>query len=83
MATATGESLTDRLAAQLRRAGAAEVRLAADLDELAALVDAATGPVLVTGADLVAHTAVLRHLATSPVGPTVALVLTDPPGHGR
>ncbi|MDO3701495.1 DUF5941 domain-containing protein [Micromonospora sp. C28SCA-DRY-2] len=81
-AATTGGTLADRLAAQLRRAGAAEVRFAADLDELAALADAATGPVLVTGADLVAHTAVLRHLATSPVGPTVALVLTDPPDAG-
>ncbi|MEU4644406.1 hypothetical protein AB0G14_28105, partial [Micromonospora sp. NPDC023814] len=81
--TRAGEPLADRLAAQLRAAGADEVRRAADLDELAVLVDAATGPVLVTGADLVAHTAVLRHLATSPVGPTVALVLTDPPGDGR
>ncbi|MGS2615561.1 DUF5941 domain-containing protein [Micromonospora sp. LZ34] len=81
--TTTGGSLADRLAAQLRRAGAAEVRFATDLDDLAALADAATGPVIVTGADLVAHTAVLRHLATSPVGPTVALVLTDPPGAGR
>ncbi|MEW2376674.1 DUF5941 domain-containing protein [Micromonospora sp. NPDC047812] len=83
MPTRTGERLADRLADQLRRAGADEVRHAADLDELAALVDAATHPVLVTGADLVAHTAVLRHLATSPVGPTVALVLTDPPGDGH
>ncbi|MFG3703459.1 DUF5941 domain-containing protein [Micromonospora sp. NPDC047670] len=83
LSTRAGEPLADRLAAQLRRAGADEVRRAADLGELAALVDAATGPVLVTGVDLVAHTAVLRHLATSPVGPTVALVLTDPPGHGR
>ncbi|MEU9506986.1 DUF5941 domain-containing protein [Micromonospora sp. NPDC048170] len=83
MPTGSGESLADRLADQLRRAGADEVRQVADLAELATLVDAATGPVLVTGADLVAHTAVLRHLATSPVGPTVALVLTDPPGHGR
>ncbi|MEV5766914.1 DUF5941 domain-containing protein [Micromonospora sp. NPDC052213] len=81
--TRAGEPLADRLAAQLRAAGADEVRRVADLDELAALVDVATGPVLVTGADLVAHTAVLRHLATSPVGPTVALVLTDPPGDGR
>ncbi|MGN9764890.1 DUF5941 domain-containing protein [Micromonospora sp. SD12] len=80
--TRSGEPLADRLADQLRRAGADEVRHVADLDELAALADAATGPVLVTGADLVAHTAVLRHLATSPVGPTVALVLTDPPGEG-
>ncbi|MEU4680248.1 DUF5941 domain-containing protein [Micromonospora sp. NPDC023737] len=83
MPTRTGEALADRLAAQCRRAGADEVRSAADLDELAALVEVATGPVLVTGADLVAHTAVLRHLATSPVGPTVALVLTDPPAAGR
>ncbi|MEU5904011.1 DUF5941 domain-containing protein [Micromonospora sp. NPDC047527] len=83
MTTATGEPLADRLAAQLRRAGADEVRFAANLDELAALADAATGPLLVTGTDLVAHTAVLRHLATSPVGPTVALVLSDPPVPGR
>ncbi|MEV1316002.1 DUF5941 domain-containing protein [Micromonospora arborensis] len=83
MTTATGESLANRLAAQVRRAGADEVRFAADLDELAALVDTATAPVLITGTDLVAHTAVLRHLATSPVGPTVALVLGDPPVPGR
>lgn len=83
LTTATGESLADRLAAQVRRAGADEVRFAADLDELAALVDTATAPVLITGTDLVAHTAVLRHLATSPVGPTVALVLGDPPVAGR
>ncbi|PZF96399.1 CDP-alcohol phosphatidyltransferase [Micromonospora deserti] len=80
--TGTGESLADRLAAQCRRAGADDVRFAADLDDLAALADAATGPVIVTGGDLVAHTAVLRHLATSPAGPTVALVLTDPPAGG-
>lgn len=83
LATATGEPLADRLAAQLRRAGADEVRFAANLDELTALVDNATVPVLITGTDLVAHTAVLRHLATSPVGPTVALVLGDPPVPGR
>ncbi|WBB77177.1 DUF5941 domain-containing protein [Micromonospora sp. WMMD1128] len=71
------------LVAQWRRAGADDVRVAADLSELADLVAAATGPVLVSGVDLVAHTAVLRHLATSPVGPTVALVLTDPPADGR
>ncbi|MFF3853779.1 DUF5941 domain-containing protein [Micromonospora sp. NPDC002575] len=59
------------------------VRRAANLTELATLVDAATGPVIVSGTDLVAHTAVLRHLATSPVGPTVALVLTDPPAPGQ
>lgn len=83
LTTATGEPLADRLAAQLRRAGADEVRFAANLDELTVLVDNATVPVLVTGTDLVAHTAVLRHLATSPVGPTVALVLGDPPVPGR
>ncbi|MDG4778803.1 DUF5941 domain-containing protein [Micromonospora sp. WMMD961] len=81
--TATGESLADRLAAQLRQAGADDVRFAATLDEVTALVATATAPVLVTGTDLVAHTAVLRHLATSPVGPTVALVLGDPPVPGR
>ncbi|RKN48513.1 DUF5941 domain-containing protein [Micromonospora endolithica] len=75
--------LAERLAEQCRKAGATEVRRVADLDELAAVAATATGPVLVTGADLVAHTAVLRHLLTSPVGPTVALVLSDPPGHGR
>ncbi|MBM0236768.1 CDP-alcohol phosphatidyltransferase family protein [Micromonospora sp. ATA32] len=83
MPTGTGATLTERLTGQLRRAGAYDVRVADDLDELAALVGAATGPVIVSGADLVAHTAVLRHLATSPVGPTVALVLTDPPGAGH
>ncbi|WP_410810163.1 DUF5941 domain-containing protein [Micromonospora sp. 067-2] len=83
LTTATGEPLADRIAAQLRRAGADEVRFAATLEELAALADTATGSLLVTGTDLVAHTAVLRHLATSPVGPTVALVLADPPVPGR
>ncbi|MCZ7377202.1 DUF5941 domain-containing protein [Micromonospora sp. WMMC250] len=83
MTTATGEPLADRLAAQLRQAGATDVRFAATLDEVGTLVAGATAPVLVTGADLVAHTAVLRHLATSPVGPTVALVLGDPPVPGR
>ncbi|WP_436837864.1 DUF5941 domain-containing protein [Micromonospora rifamycinica] len=81
--TGTGAPLADRLAGQLRGAGAERVHTVAGLAELAALVDTVTGPVLVTGADLVAHTAVLRHLATSPVGPTVALVLTDPPAAGR
>ncbi|MFV2103924.1 DUF5941 domain-containing protein [Micromonospora sp. LOL_024] len=81
--TVTGDSLADRLAAQWRQAGIAQVRFAADLHELADLADLADGPVLVSGADLVAHTAVLRHLLTSPVGPTVALVLTGPPTDGR
>ncbi|MBM0277855.1 CDP-alcohol phosphatidyltransferase family protein, partial [Micromonospora sp. STR1s_6] len=83
LTTATGEPLADRLATQLRQAGADEVRFAGHLDELADLVATASTPVLITGTDLVAHTAVLRHLATSPVGPTVALVLGDPPVPGR
>ncbi|MEU8048643.1 DUF5941 domain-containing protein [Micromonospora haikouensis] len=78
-----GATLADRLAEQWHRAGVTHVRRAANLTELATLVDAATGPVIVSGTDLVAHTAVLRHLATSPVGPTVALVLTDPPAPGQ
>ncbi|OON32638.1 CDP-alcohol phosphatidyltransferase [Micromonospora sp. Rc5] len=78
-----GDILADRLAEQWHRAGVTHVRRAANLTELATLVDAATGPVIVSGTDLVAHTAVLRHLATSPVGPTVALVLTDPPAPGQ
>ncbi|WBC18156.1 DUF5941 domain-containing protein [Micromonospora sp. WMMA1998] len=81
--TEGGEAPADRLAAQWRRAGADDVRIAADQAELADLVAGATGPVLVSGIDLVAHTAVLKHLATSPVGPTVALVLTDPPAAGQ
>nr|WP_229402797.1 DUF5941 domain-containing protein [Micromonospora okii] len=83
MPTRGGATLADRLADQWLRAGASQARHAADLTELAEIVDAAAGPVIVSGADLVAHTAVLRHLATSPVGPTVALVLTDPPAAGR
>ncbi|MFD2763635.1 DUF5941 domain-containing protein [Micromonospora eburnea] len=83
LTTRAGERLVDRLVGQWRRAGASDVRVAGDLTELAELVAGATGPVLVSGADLVAHTAVLRHLATSPVGPTLALVLTDPPAPGQ
>lgn len=75
--------LADRLAGQCRRAGIDEVRQVGDLATLADLAESAAGPVLVTGADLVAHTAVLRHLATSPAEPTVALVLAGPPGPGR
>ncbi|TBL30426.1 CDP-alcohol phosphatidyltransferase family protein, partial [Verrucosispora sp. SN26_14.1] len=81
--TVPGGSLTDRLAEQWRRAGVADVRFAASLDEVADLAATAGGPVVLSGVDLVAHTAVLRHLVTSPVGPTVALVLTDPPTGGR
>ncbi|WBB51850.1 DUF5941 domain-containing protein [Verrucosispora sp. WMMA2044] len=83
MSTETGETIGDRLADQWHRAGASEVRVVADLDELADLAGSADGPVVVSGVDLIAHTAVLRHLLTSPVGPTVALVLTDPPTEGR
>nr|WP_307934175.1 CDP-alcohol phosphatidyltransferase family protein [Salinispora arenicola] len=75
--------LADRLAGQCRRAGIDDVRQVGDLATLADLAESAAGPVLVTGADLVAHTAVLRHLATSPAEPTVALVLAGPPGPGR
>ncbi|SCL17233.1 DUF5941 domain-containing protein [Micromonospora inyonensis] len=71
------------LVAQWRAAGATEVRVATDLPELAALAERATGPVLVSGADLVAHTTVLKHLATSPVAGTAALVLADPPAAGH
>ncbi|WP_025616903.1 DUF5941 domain-containing protein [Salinispora cortesiana] len=82
--TADGSAdLADHLAGQCRHAGIDEVRLVSDLATLADLAESTPGPVLVTGADLVAHTAVLRHLATSPAGPTVALVLAGPPAPGR
>ncbi|MFK3981444.1 DUF5941 domain-containing protein [Micromonospora sp. NPDC050397] len=73
----------DRLRAQLTRAGARQVLVTADPADVAALAERATEQVLLCADDLVAHAAVLRHLATSPVGPTVALVLTDPPGSGQ
>ncbi|MDG4821497.1 DUF5941 domain-containing protein [Asanoa sp. WMMD1127] len=65
-------ALTDRLATQLRAAGAREVRdtLPADLAE----------PVLICSGDLVAHDAVIRHVATAPGAGTVALALADGPG---
>ncbi|WDZ87996.1 DUF5941 domain-containing protein [Micromonospora cathayae] len=71
------------LVEQWRRAGVTEVRVAADLTELAALAERATGPVLLCGPDLVAHTTVLKHLATNPMAGTVALVLADPPAAGH
>lgn len=83
LTTDEAAGLADRLAGQCRRAGVDEVRLVGDLATLADLAESAAGPVLVTGADLVAHTAVLRHLATGPAEPTVALVLAGPPGPGR
>jgi hypothetical protein len=78
-----GRPLTHRLTEQLRQAGARSVTGVDDLAGLARLAAAATEPLLVCAPDLVAHTAVLRHLATSPVGPTVALVLTDPADAGH
>ncbi|PZM91973.1 MAG: CDP-alcohol phosphatidyltransferase [Actinobacteria bacterium] len=73
----TGRRLSDRLAEQLRAAGADEVIVAEDLDEVARLADQGE-PLLLCGDDLLAHTAVLRHVATHPpVGATVALVVPD------
>ncbi|MEJ3749898.1 DUF5941 domain-containing protein [Actinomycetes bacterium KLBMP 9797] len=69
----------DRLADQLRAAGARDTVTVPDLDGLAKVATAADEPILVCADDLVAHTAALRHLATSPAGPTVALVLPEPP----
>ncbi|SNT57816.1 CDP-alcohol phosphatidyltransferase [Asanoa hainanensis] len=65
-------ALLDRLTAQLRAAGAREVRdtLPTDLAE----------PVLICSGDLVAHDAVIRHVATAPGAGSVALVLPDGPG---
>jgi phosphatidylglycerophosphate synthase len=79
---ASGQPLADHLRLQLRQAGARAVVEIRELTELARAAESATGPVLLCAADLVAHTAVLRHLATSPVGGTVALVLTEPSGAG-
>jgi phosphatidylglycerophosphate synthase len=79
---AGGRPLTDQLRAQLRQAGARAVVEVGGLAELARLAESATEPMLLCVTDLVAHTAVLRHLATSPVGGTVALVLTGPAGAG-
>lgn len=73
----TGQRVVDRLAEQLRAAGARQVHVTTDLGAVAALAQEAREPVLVCATDLVAHTAVLRHLATHPVVGTVALVLTD------
>lgn len=73
----SGQRVADRLADQLRAAGARQVRVSADLAAVAALAEEAREPVLVCAADLVAHTAVLRHLATHPVTGTVALVLGE------
>nr|MDT0660201.1 DUF5941 domain-containing protein [Micromonospora sp. DSM 115978] len=78
-----GDLPVDRLVEQLRGAGARDVLLTSDLTELAGLAQRATEPLLVCAADLLAHSAVLRHLATNPAPGTVALVLADPPGPGQ
>lgn len=70
--------LPAHLREQLRAAGARDVVLTDDLTEVAVLADTAREPVLLCSGDLVAHTAVLRHLATSPLPGTVALVLPEP-----
>ncbi|MBF9130190.1 CDP-alcohol phosphatidyltransferase family protein [Plantactinospora sp. S1510] len=73
-----GKPLAAVLREQLRAAGARDVVLTDDLAELAVLAGTAREPVLLCSGDLVAHTAVLRHLGTSPMPGTVALVLPDP-----
>ncbi len=75
---ADGEPLAARLREQLRAAGARDVVIATDLAEVATLAGTAREPVLLCAADLIAHNAVLRHLATHPVAGTVGLVLADP-----
>ncbi|MFI6762773.1 DUF5941 domain-containing protein [Micromonospora sp. NPDC050417] len=73
----------DRLRAHLTDAGARQVLATSTPAALAELAERSDEPILLCADDLVAHAAVLRHLATSPVGPTVALVLTDPPAAGQ
>ncbi|GAA3766125.1 hypothetical protein GCM10022225_60570 [Plantactinospora mayteni] len=73
-----GMPLAAQLREQLRAAGARDVVLTDDPAEVAVLAGTAREPVLLCSGDLVAHTAVLRHLATSPMPGTVALVLTEP-----
>ncbi|BCB86496.1 DUF5941 domain-containing protein [Phytohabitans suffuscus] len=60
---------------QLRAAGVDKVVAVPDLAGLAGMASAADEPLLICSDDLVAHTAVLRHLATNPAGSTVALVV--------
>ncbi|MGI5211683.1 DUF5941 domain-containing protein [Plantactinospora sp. CA-290183] len=72
-----GKPLAARLREQLRAAGARDVVLTDDPNRLAALAETAREPVLLCSGDLVAHTAVLRHLATSPLPGTAALVLPE------
>ncbi|MDG4833760.1 DUF5941 domain-containing protein [Solwaraspora sp. WMMD1047] len=80
---ATADLPPGRLDEQLRLAGAGQVLVAGDLTELAGIAERAAEPLLVCAPDLLAHPAVLRHLATNPLPGSVALVLADPPGPGQ
>jgi phosphatidylglycerophosphate synthase len=60
---------------QLRAAGVDKVVAVPDLAGLAGMASTAQEPLLICSDDLVAHTAVFRHLATNPAGTTVALVV--------
>ncbi|MFI5839699.1 CDP-alcohol phosphatidyltransferase family protein [Catenuloplanes sp. NPDC051500] len=64
----------DRLRARLRRAGATEIVEPGTAAELSTLLRNGDGPVLIVAADLVAHDAVLWHLATEPGDRSTALV---------
>jgi phosphatidylglycerophosphate synthase len=64
----------DRLRARLRRAGATEIVETGTAAELSALLRDGDRPVLVVAADLVAHDAVFRLLATEPGDRSIALV---------
>jgi phosphatidylglycerophosphate synthase len=86
--TAGGSGRSDRLTAQLREAGAAEVRVSSGSDafgDLRAIAEAARatrGPLVVCTDDLVAHTGALLTLLTEPGGGSVALVGQDPAAAG-
>jgi hypothetical protein len=60
---------------QLRAAGVDKVVAVPDLAGLAGMASTSEVSLLICADDLVAHTAVLRHLATNPAGSTVALVV--------
>ncbi|HEX6968115.1 MAG TPA: DUF5941 domain-containing protein [Micromonosporaceae bacterium] len=68
----------DHLREQLRLAGARDV-VVGDLADVAELAARAEEPLLLCSGDLVAHAAVLRHLATNPAAGSVALVLPAAP----
>jgi phosphatidylglycerophosphate synthase len=78
----SGLEQTGPLAEQLRDAGVDKVVAVPDLAGLAGIATFAGEPLLICADDLVAHTAVLRHLATNPAGTTVALVLPAGGGQG-